>query len=942
MRPTVTRRQTATFQTQSTAARWRRVGRFLARLTYPLGGLKGDLGDLDARGRGSTMSQSRASMSTSPPMGTQTQFSGDDMTEDDGEVDMVVTEDVRRKPSVPALDEETNSPVGETSHSHSSHGMRHRPAYVTNVVSAWRRVSHWFVSDFADKQKEAVFKRESWFLSKRLALVVATFFYCMWGLLIGLLPRPWSVYDYYCYIGISGLFIVPLLPMILFDVPVRYPLFYQSILFCATYVWTFLLILQIRLCGYYEPGPQCSDRDFLGLFFYATSMPVFALLALGLNRAWVMLGSVGILVEIAVVIIVLRRGWIRYFFNYALFALFLMYISYSREAAERRIFTLRDQLSMQWKATGKAQVAEKRAQQAKSSLTSYLFHEVRNPLGTAALALQSLTGEGVFEGCREDVVELVEVMDSSLGMMEKVLNDVLDYNRMEAGKLLMARTTFDLPKVLRAIVLSGQGLATSKGLTLTGDIDPSLEHVRFVIGDDMRLRQCVANLLNNACKFTLAGGKVTLVTRLMTNNDTTKEEDLSDVTLNGTTESQATTGDMEKMMENAGEAQRRDPHRSRHSHSAAGGMHMGAMRSIRVRIEVHDTGVGIRPKDAHGSRLFSPYVQTEIGKRQGGKGTGLGLALVRNIVQLSGGTLGLRSKVGQGSCFWIEQDFPVASSSRRASVVSPAYRSTSQPRPADVQPAISTVANGSASSAPMGSTGDVMSEKGAIETSAQSVATSPPNTADATTLAVPGSPQLHARRPSLVHLHSSEMERANSSLAMATLADESPPAQEYRKTFSPADEESQLPTFTFGRPVSDLVPSRILVVDDDLLTRRLMTRMLTRLGHCVASLENGSLALHAVRKAHGTADAYDVVFLDNQMPVLTGVEAVSLMRLGGLDVFVCGVTGNAAREDQEEYLDAGADRVLTKPVREAALREVIDLAMARSATQKADAIPAAP
>lgn len=66
---------------------------------------------------------------------------------------------------------------------------------------------------------------------------------------------------------------------------------------------------------------------------------------------------------------------------------------------------------------------------------------------------------------------------------------------------------------------------------------------------------------------------------------------------------------------------------------------------IVVRIEVRDAGVGIKPQDARDARLFSPYVQTEIGRYQGGKGTGLGLALVRRIVKLSGGRLGVKSKV---------------------------------------------------------------------------------------------------------------------------------------------------------------------------------------------------------------------------------------------------------------------------------------------------------
>lgn len=71
-----------------------------------------------------------------------------------------------------------------------------------------------------------------------------------------------------------------------------------------------------------------------------------------------------------------------------------------------------------------------------------------------------------------------------------------------------------------------------------------------------------------------------------------------------------------------------------------------------LRIEVHDTGVGLRESDVQDNRLFSPYVQTEIGRRQGGKGSGLGLALVMQIVKLSGGRLGVDSEIKKGSVFW--------------------------------------------------------------------------------------------------------------------------------------------------------------------------------------------------------------------------------------------------------------------------------------------------
>jgi CheY-like chemotaxis protein len=98
----------------------------------------------------------------------------------------------------------------------------------------------------------------------------------------------------------------------------------------------------------------------------------------------------------------------------------------------------------------------------------------------------------------------------------------------------------------------------------------------------------------------------------------------------------------------------------------------------------------------------------------------------------------------------------------------------------------------------------------------------------------------------------------------------------------------------------------VLVVDDDALTRTMMSRLLTRLGCVVTTAENGEVALEMVLSGHG--GRFAVVFLDNQMPVMSGLTMVTKLRKAGRNDFVVGVTGNALLLDQEEYLEAGVDR----------------------------------
>lgn len=124
------------------------------------------------------------------------------------------------------------------------------------------------------------------------------------------------------------------------------------------------------------------------------------------------------------------------------------------------MFALRQQLKIQYRATQSAQVMERRAADSKKRFVSYstsipfshsrhvtklilllslVFHEVRVPLNTALLAVQNLQGENVFEHVQQDQAEMVDGLVSSLSMMEKVLNDVLSFNRMESGKVSYCR-----------------------------------------------------------------------------------------------------------------------------------------------------------------------------------------------------------------------------------------------------------------------------------------------------------------------------------------------------------------------------------------------------------------------------------------------------------------------------------------------------------------------
>jgi len=181
----------------------------------------------------------------------------------------------------------------------------------------------------------------------------------------------------------------------------------------------------------------------------------------------------------------------------------------------------------------------------------------------------------------------LEIINRSGEHLLSLINDVLDMAKIDAGRVQLEETPFDLGGMVRDVTDMMSIRARDKGLQLL--IDQSSEFPRFIIGDEARLRQALINLIGNALKFTQQGG-VTL--RLGTKQNTVTH----------------------------------------------------------LLIEVEDTGPGIAPEDQQ--RIFEPFVQ--LGEQGDNKGTGLGLTITRQFVQLMGGHLTLESTPGEGSLFRID------------------------------------------------------------------------------------------------------------------------------------------------------------------------------------------------------------------------------------------------------------------------------------------------
>ncbi|KAF8902397.1 hypothetical protein CPB84DRAFT_1678868 [Gymnopilus junonius] len=921
----------------------------------------------------------------------------------------------------------------------------------------WPFLMEIFSSRFMDTRAEQHYAQENWFLQKSLAIWASLWLIVNWVLGCIFIPHnPVANLDKGFYFGIAPVLSLPIVFMVMYDWPRDRPYIYQVYLVISIWCWSFYQVIFILACRFYSNHPNCGNRDFLGTLYYATALQTIALFGLKLNRFPAAVGGFCFFLFSSIAVIPQKSTWGRTMINFFIFQSFLIYVHYVRESSERRLYTLRDQLKIQFKATQKAQINERNASDSKRRLTSY----VRVPLNTALLAVQNMEASSAIP--KDQEIEF-NALCGSLSMMSKVLNDVLDFNRMDSGKFESMSRPYGFHQVMRSLFVPLRLATDARGLEFEANLDPNIDKVArkaaykamgetdenirryieqnpnvdgVVTGDETRLRQIITNLASNACKFTPAGGKLTVTTHLILPSIPSDKDPLADPTT-------------EQIVDMANGAQRplSADYLTQHNMQQTG-KPPPSLDWIVVRIEVTDTGFGIKPQDMAQSKLFSAFNQTEQGRQQGGKGTGLGLALVRQIVKLSGGRLGVKSKIGEGSTFWVElplgvggktfvpgpPDLPDGSSTSDLDAIhrtSISWKTRAQcaiapiAETVDAEPSTKTTKRKSASSLGQNDTAmqRIMDQGGRVELVLRSrdygppPSTSPVGITPGETIPPPipepvvqavDSPEPFPEQPAkpldrpneagasdndITPRMSSPTE--NSSLRLAPVQRPTYVKLPSRQQFSVDDPEavsangfnpshsqqsnasdksfynfkmfdnqfarggSSSASFTIINNVDPGLP--VLVVDDDQLTRTLMKRILGRLGCKVSCAENGEVALEMIlgqRITMGStpsSDAsrntgpilelqeetpfteegkYAVVFLDNQMPVMSGLKVVEKLRELGRSDFIVGVTGNALLSDQEEYLSAGVDRVLTKPVLERSLRDILVLAEDRRKGQQ--------
>ncbi len=527
-----------------------------------------------------------------------------------------------------------------------------------------------------------------------------------------------------------------------------------------------------------------------------------------------------------------------------------------------------------------AKIAAEEATRAKSSFLASMSHEIRTPLnGIIGIAELGLMDKELNPLQAE---RFLDIKNSGQNLLE-IINDILDISKIEAGKLELEEAEFSMRELLDKVFKIIHVFAQDKDVELVVDMDPQVPD--RIIGDQLRIRQVLTNLLNNAVKFT-DKGYVKLQIEMI---DLVEEQ-------------------------------------------------------IRLRFCVEDTGEGI-PSEKQ-ELLFEKYTQAEVSTTRKYGGTGLGLNIARKLVELMGGKIELESEVGVGSKFFFtvnlitgEQVYDPAKLApqpplqhRRALLLTPVDEIA---RAMDKMLSFWNIAL-EAVSGLQEAVGHLSEKKfdfyfvdfnhfsGELKQLVDEIGNRSGDGRIVFLHKQKTNPEIDRLKKlgKYAFLNKPVLQRDLRDLfegrdlqkrMQEAAAKEREGEKQKKKT---AGGQTALP---FGDGIE------ILVAEDQLINRKVIKQFLERKGWDVEVVENGKLAVEMIQKH---PRRFSLVLMDVQMPVMDGFEATRQIRQDetqtDVHIPIVAMTAHAMKGDKEKCIAAGMDSYLSKPVNPSELYEVVE------------------
>lgn len=494
-----------------------------------------------------------------------------------------------------------------------------------------------------------------------------------------------------------------------------------------------------------------------------------------------------------------------------------------------------------------------RANQAKSDFLAVMTHELRTPL-SGLLGMSRL-----LQGTRLDAEQrdYVHSIINSADLLRALIGDVLDLSKIEANKLRLEAVPFDLRQAVLEVAEAFGAQALDKRLEIVCRIEPDVAE-KF-IGDPLRIRQILFNLLGNAVKFTQTGEIVISLSM------------------------QAATAPLNKQ---------------------------------HIRLEVRDTGIGIAPEQLQ--QVFSEFWQADASTTRQFGGTGLGATIAQDLCRLMGGAISVESEQGQGSCFCVRLPLPIARENAPATAKS-AHLTGRSLLIVETNRSCREWIGELCQSFGMHCRYLQHSDEAALFDSQGDVdlilLADSPDGVDLAALAK------RLKKPAVLLLTYKTRRQHNVAENAGQLSKPFLPEQlrtQLTSLLSPTP--AQDPQAASPAPTAETVEQQanhpslsVLVAEDNWIAAKVISAFLHKLGHRVTHTKDGEETL-----AQSTQETFDIAFIDLRMPKLDGMAYTRAHRQrengSGKRLPIIALTANTAEDVGQQSTEAGMDGLLVKPI----------------------------